>query len=79
MVTHRWTTIATVGFSAAVSWNENRAAHGGVCHLQARRTRNGTLVGRKINSNGRHQEVSETFELHEPTLEEWKRIAASSK
>lgn len=79
-ITSRYTTIATVGFSGSVSSrNENRSAHGAVCHLQARRNAAGQIVGRKVNSNGRHQEVGEAFVLEADTLAQWERIERSSR
>ncbi len=79
-ITSKYTTIATVGFSGSVSSrNENRSAHGAVCHLQARRNAAGQIVGRKVNSNGRHQEVGETFVLDADTLAQWERIERSSR
>jgi hypothetical protein len=73
-----WTTIAIVGYSSSVSRDENRSAHGGVCLLQARRSANG-LRGRKVNSNGRHQERGEAFALDAETLAHWEKIAKSSR
>lgn len=77
-ITSRYTTIATVGYTGSVTRNENRAAHGGVCHLQARRGANG-IIGRRVNTNGRHQEVGEPFDLDANTLTHWERIARSSR
>ena len=78
-ITGKYTTIATIGFSGSVnSSNENRAAHGAVCHMQARKGANG-IIGRKVNSNGRHQEVGEAFELDADTLAQWTRIEQSSR
>ena len=78
-VTAKFTTIATVGYAGSVSRkNENRAAHGAVCHLQARQTADG-LRGRKVNSNGRHSEVGESFALDADTLAQWQRIARSAR
>jgi hypothetical protein len=77
-ITTRWTTIATVGDCGSVSRDENRSAHGGVCLLQARKGANGTL-GRKVNSNGRHQETGEAFPLDSETLARWERIARGSR
>jgi hypothetical protein len=78
-VTTRWTTIATVGYTVGVNpTNENRAAHGGVCHLQARR-KNGKLVGRRVLANGHHVETEEAFELDTWTLDHWRTIAESQK
>lgn len=77
-LTSKYQTVATVGFSGSVSRNENRSAHGGVCHLQARRTKLG-MVGRKVNCNGRHTEIGESFPLDNDTLDHWIRIAKSSR
>lgn len=77
-ITSKYTTIATVGYTGSVSTNENRAAHGGVCHLQARKGASG-LLGRKVNTNGRHQEVGEAFDLDADTLAHWSKIARSSR
>lgn len=78
-ITSKYTTIATVGYSGSVnSKNENRSAHGAVCHLQARKGANG-IIGRKINSNGRHQEIGEAFELDADTLAQWECIAKSAR
>jgi hypothetical protein len=76
-ITTKWTTVATVGFSSSVSRDENRSAHGGVCHLQARKGTNG-LLGRKVNSNGRHQEKGESFDLDADTLAHWESIAKAT-
>lgn len=73
VLTGKFTTIATVGFAGCVSSNQNRAAHGSVCHLQARRTTTG-FVGRRVNSNGRHSEIGEAFPLTADTLVQWSRI-----
>ena len=77
-ITTRWTTIATVGYLPGIAKNENRAAHGAVCHLQARKGESG-IIGRKVNTNGRHQEISEAFPLDAETLAHWERIEASSR
>ena len=77
-MTSKWQTVATVGYTGAVSQDENRAAHGAVCHLQAR-TKCGGIFGRKINSNGRHQEVGPSFAMDVDTLANWERIARESR
>jgi len=78
-LTTKYTTVATVGYSGSVnSRNENRAAHGAVCHLQARKGANG-IIGRRVNSNGRHQETGEAFALDADTLAQWERIAFASR
>jgi hypothetical protein len=78
-LTSKFTTVATVGFSCSVNDNnQNRAAHNGVCHLQARRTADG-MVGRKVNVNGRHSETGESFALDADTLAQWQRIERCSR
>lgn len=77
-ITTRWTTIATVGYTASVSRHQNPAAHGAVCHLQARKGANGT-IGRKVNSNGRHEEIGESFPLDADTLARWESIGRGSR
>ena len=67
----RFTTIAVVGYAGPVKRNENPAAHGGVCLLQAKRNAFGKPVGLKINSNGGHLEVGKPFELDMETLDHW--------
>ena len=73
-VTQRWQTISFVGYSGSVGRDENRAAHGSVCLLQAKKTRDGRLVGRKVNSNGRHREVGEPFALSDEQLAHWESM-----
>lgn len=73
-LTNKFTTIATIAYSGSVSTNQNRAAHGAVCHLQARKKADGQIVGRKVNSNGRHTETGEAFSLDVTTLARWQRI-----
>jgi monoamine oxidase len=75
-ITNEWQTIATVGFSGCVNaYDSNPAAHGAVCHFEARGNAIGRLVGRKVNSNGRHQEISETFPLTRDRLALWQKLA----
>lgn len=62
-ITSRWTTIYTRGYQSSVnSRDENRAAHGAVCHTQLRKTRDGRTVARQVNTNGRHTEESKPWE-----------------
>ena len=77
-ITTKWTTVATVGYRGSVSRDENRSAHGGVCHLQARKGANG-ILGRKVNTNGRHEEKGEAFALDAETLAHWESIAKASR
>ena len=77
-ITTKWITVATVGYSSSVSRNENRSAHGGVCKLQACQGENG-ILGRKVNSNGRHEEKGESFDLDADTLAHWEKIADESR
>lgn len=74
--TTTWTTLAIVGYQCSVSRDENRSAHGGICLLQIRRGKNG-LLGRRVNSNGRHREIGEAFDLDADTLAHWESIAKS--
>lgn len=76
-ITTKWQTIAIVGYTSSVSSDENRSAHGGVCLLQARQGANGVL-GRKVNSNGRHKEIGDSFELDAPRLAQWLEIAKAT-
>lgn len=76
-ISSKWETVAVVGYSHAVSRLQNPAAHGGVCLLQARKYK-GHIQGRKVNSNGRHQEVGETFLLDNNSLKHWENIRCST-
>ena len=77
-ITNKWTTIASVGFCGPVSRDENRAAHGGTCLLQARNAKGG-VVGREVNSNGRHQEVGASFALDAERLARWVAIGEAQQ
>lgn len=78
-LTNKWKTICTIGYSATVNpWNENRSAHGGVCHCQAR-TKDGKILARKVNSNGRAEEIGRPYEIDKDQLEHWERIEKSSR
>ncbi len=62
-ITGRWTTIYTRGYQHSVNpRDENRAAHGAVCHTQLRKTRDGRTIARKVNTNGRHTEEGVAWE-----------------
>jgi hypothetical protein len=71
--TTTWKTIAIVGYSGAVATPQNHDAHGGVCLLEARQGKAG-LLGRKVNSTGRHREVGKPFSLTADQLAQWQRI-----
>ena len=74
-ITSTWQTIATVGFSGCVNAHDsNPCAHGAVCHLEARRNARGELLGREVNSNGRHQETGKAFPLTAARLQQWQSI-----
>ena len=77
-ITSKYTTICTVGYTGSVSRNENRAAHGAVCRIQARKA-SGRILARKVNTNGRHQEVGEAFEPTADQLANWERIAKATR
>jgi hypothetical protein len=68
-----WKTIAIVGYSGAVATPQNHDAHGGVCLLEARQGTTG-LLGRKVNSTGRHREVGKPFSLTADQFALWQRI-----
>ena len=76
----KWQTVATVGYNGSVATGskQNRAAHGAVCHLQARKGSAG-IIGRKVNSNGRHIETGDSFALDADTLANWERLAKASR
>ena len=79
-LTSKFKTIAIVGFTGSVSRrNYNPAAHGAVCLLQARINTKGEQIGRKVNTNGRHQEVGAFFLLGEDQLDHWKALARCSR
>lgn len=69
-----WQTIAIVGYSGAVASPQNRDAHGGVCLLEARQGKTG-LLGRRVNSTGRHREVGKAFSLTADQLAQWQQLA----
>jgi len=62
-LTSRFQTIITRCYTGSVSSDENRAAHGGVCITQCRRTASGQILARQVNINGRHTEVGESYEI----------------
>lgn len=73
-ITNKYTTICTVGYSGSVSRDENRAAHGAVCHIQVRKS-SGRILARKVNTNGRHREIGEAFEPTTIEIAHWESIA----
>jgi hypothetical protein len=73
-ITTTWKTIAIVGYSGAVASPQNYDAHGGVCLLEARQAKSG-LLGRKVNSTGRHREVGKPFSLTADQLAQWQKLA----
>ena len=77
-ITSKWKTVATIGFNGSVSRYQNPMAHGGVCHLQAKKSKDKN-IGRKINANGGHIEVGESFNLDTETLQHWINISKCNK
>jgi len=77
-ITSRWKTLATIGFNGSVSRYENRMAHGGVCHLQVRKNKD-KVIGRKVNTNGWHEEMGESFDLDMETLKHWFNLSKCMK
>lgn len=79
MVSSKWSTICTVGYQVSViARRENPAAHGGVCHRQAR-IRAGRLEARDVNANGGHQEIGQTYDIDADQLRQWQRIEAAAR
>ena len=74
-LTKAWQTILIDGYTGSVSRDENRRAHGGVCLYQARRTRDG-IEARRVNANGRAEEVGEPFAVDAETVARWASIEA---
>jgi hypothetical protein len=77
-ITSKYQTLCTVGYSGSVSRYENRAAHGAVCHIQVRRA-GGRILARRVNSNGRNQEIGEAFEPTSDELSRWQSIADAAR
>jgi hypothetical protein len=77
-ISSKYATICTVGYQGSVSRLENRSAHGAVCHIQVRRA-NGRMLARKVNANGRHQEVGESFEPTAEQVAHWESVAKASR
>jgi hypothetical protein len=77
-VTSKYQTICTVGYTGSVSRDENRAAHGGVCHIQLRHGANG-IRARKVNSNGRFEEIGPSFVPTAEQVSHWEAIAKASR
>ena len=74
-LTNRWKTICILGYQGSVGGEENRAAHGGVCLHQARISGKNGRRGRKVNSNGRHEEIGHAFALDDQRLAHWEYLA----
>ena len=74
-LTNRFQTICVTGYKGSVSRDENRAAHGGACLCQARLAKDGRIMGRKVNSNGRHQEIGDAYEIDAEQLSHWESMA----
>lgn len=73
-LTNRWKTICILGYNGSVSREGNRSAHGGVCLHQARKAKDGRIMARKVNTNGRHEEVGDTFEIDADRLAHWQSL-----
>lgn len=74
----RYETVCTVGFNGPVSRNENRSAHGGVCHIQTRKSLKG-LIARKVNTNGRHKEIGDSFEPTADQITHWELLGKAAR
>jgi len=84
-VTTKWTTIATVGYRGTARGahytrkGENRAAHGGVCFLQARKNAKGVIYGRQVNGCGNHEEVGKPWALDADEISGWEACASRER
>lgn len=79
-LTTRWKTICIVGYTGSVSREDyNPAAHGGVCLCQARRTAGGGIIARKVNTNGRHEEVGESYPIDADTVADWEHLDSQQR
>lgn len=79
-LTNKFQTICITAFRCSVNpYDENKRAHGGVCLCQAIVAKNGRILGRKVNSNGRQQETGKPFEIDAEQLAHWESIASQSR
>ena len=74
-LTNRWKTVCIVGYQSIAAVDENPSAHGGVCMCQARISGKNGRRGRKVNSNGRHEEIGHAFALDDQMLAHWEYLA----
>lgn len=74
-LTNRWRTVCVVGYHNIMTPCENRSAHGGVCLCQARISGKNGRRGRKVNTNGRHEEIGYSFALDDETLSHWEYLS----
>lgn len=78
-LTNRWQTICVVGYEQGLHTEcENRSAHGSVCLCQARVSGKNGVRGRKVNSNGRHEEIGYAFALTREQLGHWQEMGVQS-
>ena len=79
-LTSRFQTICRVAFSGSVNpYDENRAAHGGTCLCQARYAKDGRIMARKVNSNGRHKEIGKECEIDAEQLAHWELLESQTR
>jgi hypothetical protein len=79
-LTTRWKTICITGYTGSVSRDDyNPAAHGGVCLCQARRNAKGDILARYVNSNGKHDEVGESFSIDADRVAHWEHLDAQQR
>jgi len=74
-LTNRWKTVCIVGYQSIATVCQNPSAHGGVCLCQARISGKNGRRGRKVNSNGRHEEIGYAFALDDQMLAHWEYLA----
>lgn len=76
-LSNRFSTVCVIGYTGSVGKYQEPRAAGGVCLCQARKAKDGKIFGKYINSNGKHQESGESFELTKEKLNHWVSIAKS--
>jgi hypothetical protein len=78
-LSNRFSTICVVGYTGSVAKHQEPRAAGGVCLCQARKTKDGKIFGKYVNSNGRYLEEGEAFLIEKTKLNHWISIAKASK
>lgn len=71
-ITSKWSTVRAVGYTGGVAHRyQVPMASGGACLLQARQASDGSILVRRVNANGRHEEIGPTYRLLRGTAADW--------